>query len=416
MNDALTFKDLQIEASRQISKGNYERAVVALNIAMDKVMYKNAEHSMHRLREAVNDIVWLYGDDHVSISDERVTDVLDFFEEECFGHDEKYKDSLIQLRMQAAKKLPEAAFRERQGLNLPEKRQYWKLPPVSAVMEESAVSGYEPDLMKAKHLTLTESFLYLYLNFSRVLKYLQAQSFLNTEMVYTELLPLIHPDLDMEKNGENETAKNFGVSICYLLEEGFEELAGLYQGSFDAEKAAYLKERCGLISESLGLLPETLLQTALLAPLLADEKDGESVYDCLAADAESLLTYINQQHEALSSAVGWEEIKRKQAEISWLCAEYCALYGVGEYRMAVGAQVDAERFLDAMELAAGNGITLAAEEMMRTYFYGQHGCEIHPGYAKFYSRLVSLRQIASSIGDAIEAVEDLEMMIPGTDI
>ena len=35
--------------------------------------------------------------------------------------------------------------------------------------------------------------------FSRVMKYLQAQDSLNTQMVTDELLPLLHPDLDMEK-------------------------------------------------------------------------------------------------------------------------------------------------------------------------------------------------------------------------
>lgn len=31
------------------------------------------------------------------------------------------------------------------------------------------------------------------------MKYLQAQDSLNTQMVTDELLPLLHPDLDMEK-------------------------------------------------------------------------------------------------------------------------------------------------------------------------------------------------------------------------
>lgn len=83
--------------------------------------------------------------------------------------------------------------------------------------------------------------------------------------------------------------------------------------------------------------------------------------------------------------------------------------------MALDAQADPELYLDAMDQAAGNGITQAAEEMMRSYFYGRHGCEIQPGYAKFYSRLVSLRHVTSSISDAVEGVEGLEMMVPGTD-
>lgn len=44
------------------------------------------------------------------------------------------------------------------------------------------------------------------------------------------------------------------------------------------------------------------------------------------------------------------------------------MYGVGEYLLGLAAQTDQELYLDAMDQAAGNGITLAAEEMMRSYF------------------------------------------------
>ena len=53
---------------------------------------------------------------------------------------------------------------------------------------------------------------------------------------------------------------------------------------------------------------------------------------------------------------------------------------------------------------------------MRSYFYGRRGCEVQPGYAKFYSRLVSLRHVASSISDAVEGVEGLEMLVPGAEV
>ena len=65
------------------------------------------------------------------------------------------------------------------------------------------------------------------------MKYLQAQDSLNTQMVTDELLPLLHPDLDMEKNGENDTAKLNGKCIVWFLEDGFEELASLYLNHFD---------------------------------------------------------------------------------------------------------------------------------------------------------------------------------------
>ena len=62
-----------------------------------------------------------------------------------------------------------------------------------------------------------------------------------------------------------------------------------------------------------------------------------------------------------------KERKNLQHTISILCAEYCGMYGVGEYLLGLAAQTDQELYLDAMDQAAGNGITLAAEEMMRSY-------------------------------------------------
>ena len=193
------FRALQEEGNRLIAKGNYEKAAVVLKLALDQVMYKHAQHSMHRLKDAVSDFVWLYSNEAADISDDRITDVLDYFEEECFGQPDKYRENLMQMRREASKRLPQAQYREKQGLDFPHLRSYWEFAPVSQVTDQNSVSGYEPDILEAKHLLLTESFLYLYLNFSRVMKYLQAQDSLNTQMVTEELLPLLHPDLDMEK-------------------------------------------------------------------------------------------------------------------------------------------------------------------------------------------------------------------------
>ena len=408
------FKALQEEGNRLIAKGNYEKAAVALKLALDQVMYKHAEHSMHRLKDAVSDFVWLYSNEAADISDDRITDVLDYFEEECFGQPDKYREDLMQLRRQASKRLPQAQYREKQGLDFPHLRDYWTLAPVSQVMDQNSVSGFEPDILDAKHLLLTESFLYLYLNFSRVMKYLQAQESLNTRMVYEELLPLLHPDLDMEKNGENDTAKLMGQVLCAFLEDGFEEFATLYLDRFDETAAKKVMERCVQIAGE-DALSSALLQMAVLAPLLASEKNGKSVYDVITDPVTVILTEINRLHQELSETLSEKERKELQHTINVLCAEYCAMYGAGEYSMGLEVEADAELFLDAMDQAAGNGITLAAEEMMRSYFYGRHGCEIQPGYAKFYSRLVSLRHVASSISEAVEGVEGLEMLVPGTD-
>ena len=52
------FRALQEEGNRLIAKGNYEKAAVVLKLALDQVMYKHAQHSMHRLKDAVSDFVW----------------------------------------------------------------------------------------------------------------------------------------------------------------------------------------------------------------------------------------------------------------------------------------------------------------------------------------------------------------------
>ena len=238
------FRALQEEGNRLIAKGNYEKAAVVLKLALDQVMYKHAQHSMHRLKDAVSDFVWLYSNEAADISDDRITDVLDYFEEECFGQPDKYRENLMQMRRDASRRLPQAQYREKQGLDFPHLRSYWEFAPVSQVTDQNSVSGYEPDILEAKHLLLTESFLYLYLNFSRVMKYLQAQDSLNTQMVTDELLPLLHPDLDMEKNGENDTAKLMENVLCGFLEDGFEELASLYLNHFDEAAVTKVKKRC----------------------------------------------------------------------------------------------------------------------------------------------------------------------------
>ncbi len=413
-DESWNFKSLQEEGNRLIAKGAYEKAAVALKMALDQVMYKHAEHSMHRLKDAVSDLVWLYSNEAADISDDRITDVLDYFEEECFGQPDKYRENLMEMRKEASKRLPQAQYREKKGLNFPHLREYWKLVPVSQVMDQNEVSGYEPDLLDVKHLLMTESFLYLYLNFSRVLKYLQAKDSLNTQMVYDEILPLLHPDLDMEKNGENDTAKLMGNVLCAFLEDGFEEFATLYQDHFDERSVEKVKDRCRQIAAD-DAVNTALLQMAVFAPLLASEKNGKAVYEAATDPIIVILTEINRLHQELFETVGEKERKELQHTINVLCAEYCGLYGAGEYRMGLEAQADPEIYLDAMDQASGNGISLAAEEMMRSYFYGRNGCEVQPGYAKFYSRLVSLRHVVSSISDAVEGVEGLEMLVPGAE-
>ncbi len=68
-----TFVHFRKRETGLIAKGNYEKAAVVLKLALDQVMYKHAQHSMHRLKDAVSDFVWLYSNEAADISDDRIT-------------------------------------------------------------------------------------------------------------------------------------------------------------------------------------------------------------------------------------------------------------------------------------------------------------------------------------------------------
>ena len=203
--------------------------------------------------------------------------------------------------------------------------------------------------------------------------------------------------------------------MCGFLEDGFEELAALYLNHFDeAAVNEGKKNRCDRLQVRT-LQAQQCLRWLYLHRFLQSEKNGKKIYEAMVPAVTEILTQMNRLHQVLSETLDEKERKNLQHTISILCAEYCGMYGVGEYLLGLAAQTDQELYLDAMDQAAGNGITLAAEEMMRSYFYGRRGCEVQPGYAKFYSRLVSLRHVASSISDAVEGVEGLEMLVPGAE-
>ena len=223
----------------------------------------------------------------------------------------------------------------------------------------------------------------------------------------------------------------FGRTDRYCSRCGHIAIGEKHAGRHNADVAAGL-ERAETVACKPFYPPELIIQDELhlitgplgtiyggyetvVEEMCCIEKNGKKIYEAMVPAVTEILAQTNQLHQVLSETLDEKGRKNLQHTISILCAEYCGMYGVGEYLLGLAAQTDQELYLDAMDQAAGNGITLAAEEMMRSYFYGRRGCEVQPGYAKFYSRLVSLRHVASSISDAVEGVEGLEMLVPGAE-
>ena len=154
------------------------------------------------------------------------------------------------------------------------------------------------------------------------MKYPQAQDSLNTQMVTDELLPLLHPDLDMEKNGENDTAKLMENVLCGFLEDGFEELASLYLNHFDEAAVTKVKKRCEQIAGE-DVTSTAMLEMAVFAPLLASEKNGKKIYEAMVPAVTEILTQMNRLHQVLSETLDEKERKNLQHTIS-ICVQSIA--------------------------------------------------------------------------------------------
>lgn len=406
--DDWDFRRLQQKGGELLEKKRYEEAGVALSAALDRAMYDKEEHSAHRLREAVTDFVNAYCSRKTDITDDRVMDALDYYESEIYGRDEKYRDSLYQLRSAVTRVLPKGTVAAAKPIDYPYMRGYWELSRPQELTEEGK---FEPELMSVRHLTLTECFLCLFNSAVRVLSFLQGQSAITTEMVYEEILPIIHPDLDMTEHGENDAANRFGVTLCFLLDDGFEQLLSLYLHGYDHDKAMYLKSRCESIACEQDISPSGLVFAAAMAPVLAQD-DAQPAYEMAQPEISEIISAIESGKKALASAVGSSEQAELLRTANMLYAEYSCIYGVCEYLTAQRLKESAESFMDAMSLSAGSGISIAAEELIRCYFYGKYGCEVRPGYAKFYASFISLRKIYSSLCEAAESQTDVAMQIP----
>ena len=414
-----SFRELQKEGRRLLERGSLAKSALVLDVALDEVMYQKAEYGMKELMDAVSDRVMLFTEQKGREGEENMEEVLEFAEDACRKRDPHYEDEIAMLRSEAALYMPENAARKAAEIDYPEKRESWKLALPAALAEAGEEAGYEPEISRQKHLTLTECFLYLFQNCDAVVRFLQSQEALSEAIVYERVLPLIHTDLDAQAAGGNRIQARFGNIFCSLLEEGFGRLAGIYMDPRPVdeleERLVPLIERCTQIGQETGEDCPEVVAMAAVAPLLAGRDTaapvfaaGEPVFAALWADFDRL-------QKVLKGFDTLEAINEYRTKLSCLFAEYSAVFGATEYLSALALSEDDESYLDAMELAAGNGIARAAEELARCHFYGYRGLPVSPGYAKFYTQMLSIREIDSSIISAVESIPDLEMLVPGTD-
>ena len=414
-----SFRELQKEGRHLLEKGNLAKAAFFLDLALDAAMYKKADFSMKELYDAVSDRVLLFNEQKGREGEDHMEDVLEFLEDECQNRDARYENEILLLRSEASLYLPKEKQRVKVQIDYPETRDYWKLPLPGKMAEDGEAAGYEPEISRQKHFTLTENFLYLYLNCDAVVRFLQSQEELTVECVYERVLPLIHSELTVEATERYESAQRFAQAFCSLLEDGFGRLAGIY---LDPKPVSELEARLSpLLSRLIEIgrqlqadCPE-VYAIAAIAPLLGSHDTAQAVLDAAEPLFGALWPAYDRLLKVLAGFSDVADIQEYRTRISSLFAEYSAVFGATEYLTALHLKEDDRSFLDACEMAAGNGITKAAEELARSHFYGYHGLPVSPGYAKFYTQMLSIRGIGSSITEAVESIPDLEMLVPGTD-
>ena len=414
-----SFRELQKESRRVLQKGNLVKAAFLLDIALDGVIYRKEEHSTKELYDAVADRVLLFSEQKGREGEERMEDILEFLEDECRVKNARYENDILLLRREAALYLPQQSAKTRTEIDYPEKRDYWHLPLPGKMADAGEEAGYEPELSRQKHLTVTECFLYLYQNCDAIVRFLQSQDVLTAEVVYERVLPMIHSELNEAAVEHFPGAGRFADIFCSLLEDGFGRLAGIYLDPRPVdeleERLSPLIERCVEIGRQF--LPDCpeICAAAAVAPLLGSHDTAPAVLETADPVFGALWAAFDRMEKRLPGLKEPAEVQSYRSRISSLFAEYSAVFGASEYLTGLLLKEDDESFLDAMEMAAGNGILKAAEELARSYFYGYHGCTVSPGYAKFYTQMLTIRGVSGSIAEAVESIPDLEMLVPGTD-
>lgn len=389
-----------------------EKAAVMAAAAMEEMLRPEREIPLRQLEEAAEVLAELYTGEEGLIPDELMEDTLDYLEERILqSGEEKYGESLKNMREAVGGWIPKAKNVEAEDMRLPFLRQFWKLPAPEAVLH-SAEEDFEADLTRTKGLSLTEV-CYLF--------YKKAK----------QAMPIAE---ELEKDGENVDRlkavifagifmdwKSAGPAVdvfCMLMSrfdgKGRNALAAIYAGDFSEDTLETVRLTCARAAAEAGLYPESLLFNGLLCPMLCrDEKDVEAVYEAMEPGMRELLGIIEDSQKKLKETGQEEEKQYCRQLIQTLCTEYSNIIAVGEYQRAREFMGRGAVYRRLLESAAGNGLSAACAESARNWFFGENGYEVHLEYAKYYAVILRLRGLAYPIADTVEQVKDLQVEIPG---
>ena len=426
-----------------------------LSIALDEAMFGGSRHTKEQLAQAVSDLVWLGTERYGYVDKDQIADVLDYLEEECRGAGGDYEGVISRLRRKAAPLLPDAGQMRFKEVPRAYHRENWPFPAPESLRSILGEGGYEPQPELVSHLTLHECFLYLYECCAGAVSLLRKQEEISEAFVRERLLPFIHPDL-ADVSGEEE--KEAGAApecffriLCSLLSDGFGLLAALYldraSGDDAGETLDALCVRAVRIEAELSLPCRGLLAMAMLAPLAGDTEAGRMVmsrlerpagqvldaYERAASDVRNLQEMHGFDTQSMSEGALSRVMTAREA-MSGLYAEYCCFFAEEGYLAAKEARKDivsripeeegddeeaweagGAAWTEGMNEAAGFGISRAAEELARAYYYGMGGVRLQHGYAKYYAGLVTMRHIRGTFCSAIDSEEGIRMAIPGMD-
>ena len=399
---------LMEEAEDVFLKGNEEKAGVFAFAAMSRILEGEKRPAFSRMEEAVDILADFYTEAENCVTDELMSDALDYLEElaESKGK-EVYRTAVQELRDRVRGIEPEAV---KEGWNqiLPAYQNVgWHLPLPEAVMQFSDTDSFTPDLTRTKGLSLMETGFLFYRNRTHVLSVLRRGG------EKEELLDALFPPGGLSAKDAGPAAEVFASLLMGLQTAGADACRRLEDESGDASVLRLLATACTKAAGELGLFPEELFFLSLAAPYAAK---GDGLNPVVYAAMEPGLKRILQIMTECRTGEGAErEEEYRRQLLQTLATEYCNLYGELEYLAADRLRAKQESYVRYLESAAGNGLSLACSETARNLFYGENGYDTDMEAAKFYTVILKMRGLLYPIVKSVEQIRDLKVRIPGID-
>lgn len=430
------YRDLLDYAGKLLSQQREEKAGVMASAAMEEILTQKDEIAVHELRSAVRMLVRLYTGESQTITDELISDALDYLEERIEGYeDERYHEELLRFRNIISGWIPEAAAMTQEAVALPYQQSFWTLPSAGSVIHNE--DGFSADLTRTKGLSLTEICFLFYGCFRQALGVLAGMDLELREGSQEETAVEEDEDMTAEEEEKKDpyeksflevlfaqtllgyesagpAAKVFYELMKEMSSEGRKALYALYSSKLDLQAVQVLHQAADEAAERAGLYPGVMLFNGLLTPLLCGrEGEMQAVYDLMEPGMREMLRMIETSHKRLSDELEESERLYQMQLIQTLCTEYSNVFAVCEYQRAQEFRVKPQIYRHLLESAAGNGLSRACAEAARCWFFGERGFDVHMEYAKYYTVILKLRALAYPIVDVVDQVERLEVRIPG---